>query len=251
MKICTLIAVLEEFAPLSLAEEYDRVGLMVGDADAECTGVVLALDLTDKVIDEAIAAGANFIVTHHPFIWDPLKNIDFESGKGAQIKRLILHGIAVYSAHTNLDKAPEGMNVYAAQLFGGTNICCDSEGVGAVFETDCTLKELAKRVATSLADGTVRYVGDPDMRIHKAYVVTGSGGSEYDRAKEVAQVLITGELRHHQYIAAENEGFGLIEFSHYYSEIIMQDILCRLIEGTGVKIIKAAAGCPFRRIETL
>ena len=88
MKIDALIGELEKFAPKSLAEEFDRVGLMVGGGERECTGVMLALDLTDKVIDEAISAGANLIVTHHPYIWDPMKNIDFSTIQGRQIKAL-------------------------------------------------------------------------------------------------------------------------------------------------------------------
>ena len=247
MKIDALIGELEKFAPKSLAEEFDRVGLMVGGGERECASVMLALDLTDKVIDEAISAGANLIVTHHPYIWDPMKNIDFSTIQGRQIKALIENGITVYSMHTNLDKAEQGLNVTLAKALG-KNVRRDEEGVGAIFEVDESLSSLAKRTAAFLDDDTVKFVGE-DRRVRVAYVVTGSGGSEFDRAFSVADVFLTGELKHHQYLDAIARGKALIEFSHYYSEIIMQDILERALSSTGVKIFKAQGNCPFRRYD--
>lgn len=248
MKIADIIAILEDFAPPSGAAEWDRIGLMVGDVRRECSGIVLALDLTDRAIDDAIGSGADLIVTHHPYIWDALARIDVSAGQGRQIERLIKNDIAVYSMHTNLDMAPTGLNVSLAAMLGGSDIRLDHDGAGAIFKIESTLGALAARVSEVLGDGTVRFVGNASDEIHVAYVVTGSGGSEYARAKEVADVLITGELKHNRFIEAQRDGFGLIEFSHYFSEIIMQDILCGALAPTGLKIIKATSGCPFRRL---
>ena len=250
MKIKDITSVLEGFAPLDLAEEWDNVGLMLGDINAECTGVMLALDLTTDVIEQAKSEGCNLIVTHHPFIFRPLKRIDFCEAKGSEIKALIKNDIAVYSMHTNLDKAQFGMNATLCKLLGATSVTLD--GVGAVFTVNkTTLKNFAMSVASVLDDRSVRIVGNPDRVIERVYVVSGSGASEYQRAKECADVLLTGDLKHHNYVDANEDGFALVEYSHFASEIIAQDIFADALKGTKTKIIKAKQSSPFRLLEEI
>ncbi len=251
MKISEVIEILERFAPPTSAEEWDRVGLMIGDPDRDCSTVSVALDLTSEALEDAIREGAELIVTHHPFIWDALERIDTRDARGKMIAALIKNGICVYSMHTNLDMAQNGLNATLAKALGGKNIRLDEEGCGAVFDTETTLGALAKRTANVLGDDSVLVVGDSGAHISRAYVVTGSGGSAFLRAMTLADVLITGELKHNQYIEAVERGFKLIEFSHYYSEIIAQDVLREALADTGLKIIKAAQSCPFRRLENL
>lgn len=248
MKNVDIIKILEELAPPAIAEEWDRVGLMVGSLHAENTGVLLTLDVTPEAIKEAEEKGANLIVSHHPLIWDPLPRIDEETTRGAMYAGLIRAGITVYSMHTNLDKAKGGINDRLASLLGGKDVTED--GVGRVFTLEgVTLKQLARRVRDTLGDDSVFAVGDPNKVIRRAYVVGGSGGSEYERAREVADVFITGELKHDKFLAAREEGFCLVGFSHFASEIIMQDILCDALAPYSIKIIKAARVCPFWRLD--
>lgn len=245
-----IIEILEKFAPPSLAEEWDRVGLMLGSRKTVNEGVLVTLDVTSDAIAQAEQSGANLIVSHHPFIWDPLTCIDEDSTRGAMCARLIKDGISVYSAHTNLDKAPGGINDRLATLLGGEDI--QEDGIGRVFSTGgITLAELAKRTAERLGDKTVRAVGDPDGKIDRAYVVSGAGASEYQRARQVADALITGELKHNQFVSAAEDGFMLVEFSHYFSEIIVKEILYDALAPYSINIIKAANNCPFWRIEEL
>ncbi len=250
MKNGEIIKILEQLAPVEIAEEWDRVGLMIGSRESENTGVLLTLDVTPSAVREAEEKGANLIVSHHPFIWDPLPCIDEEDPRGAMYARLIREGISVYSMHTNLDKARGGINDYLAKLFGGTDV--EEDGVGRVFSTGgLTLGELARRVSERLDDKTVVVVGDPDMPVKRAYVVGGAGGSEYDRTKRLADVLISGEMKHHQYLDAPIDGLALIEFSHFSSEIIMQEILSDALAPYSIKIFKATKVCPFWRIQEL
>jgi len=250
MKIKEIIEKIEIFAPKSLAEEWDNVGLMLGDENAECSGIMLALDLTFDVVSQAAGAGCNLIVTHHPFIFKPLKNLDFREAKPKTVAALIKEGIAVYSAHTNLDKAERGLNFELARRFSGHNYVADD--CGGVFEVEeQSLKELAERVAESIDDNSVRIIGDPLKKISKAYVVSGSGGSEYHRARELADVLITGDVKHHDYVDAVEDGFAIIEYSHFASEIIMQDIMLEALNGVSAKIIKAKQLRPFRLLEEI
>lgn len=250
MKISEIIDRLEAFAPVVLAEEWDNVGLMIGDAREECTGVMLALDLTYEIIETAKEAGCNLIVTHHPFIFRPIKRIDFCEAKGRDIKALVESGISVYSAHTNLDKAEDGINATLSGILGAKSFQLD--GVGAIMQFEpMRLDGFAKRVADLLKDRSVRIVGAPDKIVSSAYVVGGSGGSEYSRAREVADVLLTGDLKHHNYIDAVEDGFAIVEFSHYASEIIAQDIFEKALRGCDVKIIKAKQSGPFRLLEEI
>lgn len=250
MRIKDIISKVETLAPAELAEEWDNVGLMVGDLNAECTGVMLALDLTCDVIGQAEKEECNLIITHHPFIFRPIKRIDFCDAKGRAIKLLIENGISVYSAHTNLDKAEGGINTTLCDILGGSN--GESDGLGVKFGTaPVRLGDFARFVSEKLKDKSVRIVGDPDKVISRVYAVGGSGGSEYERAREVADVLLTGDLKHHNYIEAIEDGFAIVEFSHYASEIIAQDIFENALHGCGVKIIKAKQNGPFRLLEEI
>lgn len=101
---------LETWAPKSLAYDWDNVGMQVGTKEDETKGVLVTLDVTEEVVDEAIMKGANVIIAHHPMIFRPLKNIDYESVKGRLIKKIIKHDLTVYASHTNLDVAQGGVN---------------------------------------------------------------------------------------------------------------------------------------------
>lgn len=250
MKISEIISVLEKFAPPALAEDWDNVGLMLGDPSNECAGIMLALDLTLDVVNQAKEEGCNLIVTHHPFIFRSLKSIDFSNAKGKAVESLVKNGIAVYSMHTNLDKAESGMNFTLARMLGGKDIALDGEG--AVFKVKPqSLSQFAVCVAKTLDDNSVRIVGDPSCRIETVYVVSGSGGSEYARSRERADVLLTGDLKHHDYVDALEDGFAMVEFSHFASEIVMQDILAEQLENINMKIKKAKQARPFRLLEEI
>lgn len=250
VKINEIISDLERFAPPALAEEWDNVELMLGDGNAPCKGVMLALDLTADVAQQAINEGCNLIVTHHPFIFHAINSLDYSQAKAKLIAKLIKEDIAVYSMHTNLDKCEGGINSTLAKMFGKSDIQLD--GVGAIASVEPTsLAEFAKRVSDVLSDRSVKIVGDPNKTIEKVYIVSGSGGSEYERARECADALLTGDLKHHNYIDAIEDGLAIVEYSHYSSEIIMQDVLAEVLNGVGVKVIKAKQSSPFRLLEEI
>ena len=110
------------FAPLPLQEGYDNAGLQIGLTDAEVAGVLLCLDVTEKVVDEAIASGCNLIVSHHPLIFSPLKKITGRNYIERCVIKALQNGIAIYSAHTNIDSAPGGVNYRIAEILGLQNV---------------------------------------------------------------------------------------------------------------------------------
>jgi len=130
-----VIGLMERFAPRHLAVENDRIGLQVGTLGKEIRKALVALDVTDAVVDEAIAAGADLIIAHHAIIYHPLKAIDTSTPAGRVFEKLIKNDIAVYVAHTNLDVAEGGMNDWMAECLG-----IESEGCLEPVHVDPLLK---------------------------------------------------------------------------------------------------------------
>lgn len=118
MKIDEIIRIIEDFAPLSYQESYDNAGLLVGDRTREATGVVLCVDVTRAVLDEAVACGANLVVSHHPVIFHPLKRLTGATHPERMVQTAIERGIALYAAHTNLDSCAGGINFCMAEMLG-------------------------------------------------------------------------------------------------------------------------------------
>ena len=122
VKIKDIANALEMFAPLPLQEGFDNSGLQVGLTEAEVTGVLLCLDVTEKVVDEAIASGCNLIVSHHPLIFSPLKRITGSNYVERCVLKALSNGIAIYASHTNMDSVHGGVNYRIAQKLGLQNV---------------------------------------------------------------------------------------------------------------------------------
>ena len=118
MLLSDIIKSIEDFAPKYIKEDFDNVGLMVGDKKRGISKILLALDCTNEVIEEAKINGVDLIITHHPLIFRKPSSITTDTLQGSKIMELIKHDIALYSAHTNLDSAENGMNETIAKLVG-------------------------------------------------------------------------------------------------------------------------------------
>ena len=209
---------INERAPFETQIAFDNSGLLVGHPDNEVTGIHFALDVTNHVIDEAIANGANLIVTHHPMMFSAIKRL-VETGHEARLLcRLIRAGISLISAHTNLDQAPGGCNDVLAQTIGLTDI--EGEGfvrVGAL-PHPMTAVELAAHIGEKLGD-VVRVMGDPAAVITKVGMCSGSGADEWPAAAAMgAQAFLTGEVKHHIALEAADAGVVMLEAGHHATE---------------------------------
>ena len=122
MKIKEIVSALERFAPLPLQDGFDNAGLQIGLTDAEATGALLCLDVTEAVLDEAIVSGCNLVISHHPLIFKGYKSITGKDYVERCILKAIKNDIVIYSAHTNLDNAPGGVNYKIAEKIGLTNL---------------------------------------------------------------------------------------------------------------------------------
>ena len=233
MNTCTVkdvVSMVGQIAPYELAEEWDNVGLLVGRAKGEVTRVLVALDLTQAVIDEAKALGAQLIVTHHPVMFAPRKRLTDEDYEGSLLFSLAENGMALIAAHTNLDAAPGGVNDTLMTLMGAKNVT--GEGcirVGDLAE-GTTLSMLCARAASKL-HAAVRMYGAEDTPVHKLGCCSGAGSSEMGEAIALgADCFITGEVKHHHALEASAAGVCMIEAGHYETENPVCEVLANALQ---------------------
>ena len=229
-KIKDIIAFIGTFAPLESALEFDNAGLLVGGGDTEVNKALVALDITDEVIDEASRNGCELIISHHPVIFEPLKSIDADS----VVYKLIKNDIAALCLHTNLDLSPVfGVNTCLAEAVGLMN--------GAFVEDECLYigelytaisnREFAKRVKSALDCKGLRYTFG-DKGIKRVAICSGSGGDLAPLAAEKgADVLLTGEIKHHDILGANHRGIAVVDAGHFKTEDIVIKPLCEKLGG--------------------
>ena len=205
-------------APYELAEEWDNVGLLFGCTADAVTRVLVAMDLTQDVLDEAKALGAQLIVTHHPIMMAARRRITDSDREGRLMLQMAKAGIAHIAAHTNFDAAPGGVNDTLMALMGAEAI----EGEGCVragrLAEGTTLGDLARRAEKKL-HGPVRVYGAEDTVIHKLGCCSGAGSSEIEAARALgADCFITGEVKHHHALDAVDAGMCILEAGHFETE---------------------------------
>ena len=225
-----IIATLEAAYPQWLAEDWDAVGLTCGRPDAVVDTVLFAVDPLPQIVDEAIACGAQLIVTHHPLFLRGVHEVAATNAKGEVITRCLENGIALFSAHTNADHACPGVSDALAESLGLSELrplvpdARDSSlGTGRVgrLAEPMTLEAFGAHVAAALpatAHG-VRIAGELDGEVRTVAVCGGAGDSFLDAAAAVADVYVTSDLRHHR---AQDHlvdgGCALVDVAHWASE---------------------------------
>lgn len=217
---------LNTLAPFDTAEEWDNVGLLVGSPEDPVDSILVTLDATEGALDAADGVGAQLIITHHPVIFSPLKRLD----KGSIPYRLAQAGRSVICAHTNLDKAAGGVNDTLAELLGLTDVRPTSDGLCRIGTLPAAVNAdaLAQTVAATLGC-TVRVNSGDGIRT--VAVCGGSGGDFIDGPAGAADAFVTGEVRHHEWLAANENGLTVIEAGHYATEAPVITTLCsRLAE---------------------
>ncbi len=225
MKIKDIVRLMDEWAPFETAEDYDNVGLLVGDGNEDVRGAVIALDVSDEVIDEAVKQNANVIITHHPTIFFAMKDVTPYSAQGSMVTKLIKNGIALISSHTNLDMAEGGVTEVLAQALKLQNIReTEASEFMRIGELGCemTPEEFAEYAAYRLGSEKIAAAGPAPKAIKTVCVMSGAGGSFLDEAKKAgADVFLTGEMRHEHAIAANNIGVYAMAAGHYETEAVI------------------------------
>lgn len=219
-------AFLEKFAPLRLAESWDNVGLLIGDRQAEVRGVMTCLTVTPTTLDEAITAGADLIVTHHPFPFSALKRLTSDTVVGRMLLKLIAAGVCVYSPHTAFDSAAEGINQRLAEGLRLVDIVplvphAEGQGAGRWGKVDgpLMLGELARMLMDFLGIANLQLVGNPQQKIRTVALACGAADEFLEIARKVgSDAMVLGEARFHTCLEAEAWGIGLLLPGHFASE---------------------------------
>ena len=236
MKVKDIISTIESFAPLSIQERWDNSGLCVGSPEDEVHSVLLGLDCTPELVDEAIACGADMIVTHHPLIFSGLKNISPENMVGAAVIKAIKAGISIYAAHTSADKVLAGVSGAMAARLGLTDVEIldedgDGTGLGVVGNLPEPLpaEEMTRLVKEKFGLKVLKSSRPLEGMISRVAMCGGSGRSLIGAAmKSGAQLYVSGDISYHDFFT--EKGFMIMDIGHYESEIEIVDILFSLIK---------------------
>ena len=235
MTIKEITDYLDGLFPAEYQEDYDNTGLLVGNPGAEATGALTTTDINDDVIDEAIAMGANLIVSHHPIIFGGLKRLTPQNATGRLALRLAERGICAYAAHTNLDNLAKGVNGILADKLGieGCRILRPMEG-----ETECgagMVGHLPTAVKASVfLEEVKRRIGIPVVRVSANYnadaavttvAICGGSGAFLigDAIAAGADILLTADLKYHDFQSAES-GIVVADIGHFESEQFAKEI---------------------------
>ena len=239
---------LNKLADVKLAEKWDNVGLMLGDYNNEVNKVLVCLDVTTKVVEEAIANNIDLIVSHHPLIFKPLKSLDFtEDFKSNIIRNLIKNDISVISFHTNLDSATLGLNDYLAKLLNLKDIKVlfehyldNTAGLGRIgkLEKSLNFNDFIKFVKEKYSLETVSAVIGDEKEISTVALLGGSVADFLYNLPEDVDIYLTGDLGYHAALDAIEMKKNIIDIGHF-TENLVKELLLNYIAKLDVMVKKS------------
>ena len=253
-QLSQILASFEEYWPKGHADDWDRVGLVTGSLGKNVNKILVAVDLTAEVIDEAVETGAELIVTHHPVLLRGVNYLSEDSLKGSLITKLVRADLACFSAHTNADVQTDGASSEMARTFGLANLrhlVTTPNGfghgvIGDLLEPQ-SLSDFATKVAAALPKTArgVALAGDPSQTIATVAICSGAGDGFIQSAIDSeADVYVTSDLRHHPVLdALQTPRFGrrplaLIDVSHFAAESLwVASAISRISKLPGVQLV--------------
>ena len=253
MKINEIIKKIEARFPLEWQEDFDNCGVQCGDVLQECSGAMVCFNFSEQVVDEAVAAGANLVVSHHPLIFRGLKKIEPKDEMGRIIFKAIKNNLLLYSMHTNMDSGTFGGNWLFAKKLELSDIVVlepkidvaeperdsadmaiykdgvglPSVGLGRVGNLPHAMsaRQFFDFLKDKLNVSRVRYSGDTEREIKRVAVCGGAGNSLIDTAlRSHADAYVTGDLKYHDFFRADNRML-MVDLGHFETECFIKDIL--------------------------
>ena len=231
MECQKIMACLERLSPRQYACDWDNVGLLVGRKDKEVNKIMIALDATHDVITKAVAEQVDMLITHHPMIFSSVKQINDDNFITEKVLMLAEHGICYYAMHTNYDVL--GMAELAGKVLDiahtdvldvtQTDEVGEEKGIGRIGELPetMTLEECCVYVKHKLELGSLKVFGDMNRPVRRLAILPGSGKSGIPVAlAKGADVLVTGDIGHHDGLDAVEQGLAIIDAGHYGTEYI-------------------------------
>ena len=228
MKIKDVISTLEQFAPLPLQESYDNAGLQIGLTEADVSGVLLCLDVTEAIVREAIDKGCNMIVSHHPLLFHGLKRIGDQDYVQRAAIMAIKNDIAIVSMHTNLDNVEGGVNSEIARRLGAEGKVTEGLFVGEL-KQPLSAKEYIEKVKATFNADVVMTNGLLERPIKRMAICGGAGAFMLERAiEEGADAFLTGEMKYNDYF--DHKEIQITVIGHYESEQFTKELLKDIID---------------------
>lgn len=235
MELRKLVAVFDELWPCTHAEDWDVVGLVSGNLNQQISKILLTVDVTAEIVEEAIAIKADLIFAHHPLLLKGINTLAEQTGKGSLLSKLIKHDIALFAAHTNADVQATGTSAVLAQHIGlkNTKVLAQAPsgvGIGIIGEVaDHDLASLAGKLSKMLPSTAtgVRVAGSYDQKVSTVALCAGAGDAYLQLALDSgADLYITSDLRHHpaqeilEQAKARELSFSLIDIPHWAAEYL-------------------------------
>ncbi len=222
MKVYDLYAFLQELAPLSLQMEFDNAGFLIGHEEQDVHRVLLSLDVTPAVIEEAVSQNIDLIITHHPVIFRPVKALTDSKPNSAMLLRLIENHISVISMHTNLDAAEGGVNDALISRFSckKIGILDEKTGLGRIgeFEEEIPLSLFLATCRKVLCANGLRYISSA-QKVKRVAFMGGAGADFIMEAVAMGcDTMVTGDVKYHEFLTAAENGLTLIDADHYCTE---------------------------------
>ena len=228
---------LNKIAPVGLKMDFDNVGILVGDKSQTVKKCLIALDITDDVIEETVSKGADLIVSHHPLIFTPLKSVLNDDLTGRKVIKLIKNNISAICMHTNLDIAEDGVNDALMKALGadgkgflepcGEDADGNKVGCGRIGElpAETELSDFLIQCKKALNCAALRYY-DAGKPVHKLAVMGGSGGGCVALAKELGcDTYVTADIKYNSFLDAKELGLNLIDADHFCTENVVVPVL--------------------------
>ncbi len=238
VKIKEAIRALENFAPLPLQEDYDNAGLQIGLTERELSGALLCLDVTETTVSEAVAKGCNLIVAHHPLLFRGLRCVSDADYVQRTVRAAILHDVAIYAAHTNLDNARGGVNFRAAQMLGlqaPRFLRQQPGGEGGSGVVGNLREPLSADAFLQLLKSTFQAQHAEVNHCHKTQIrrVAFCGGAGDflidDAVRAEADAFVTGEVGYHRFFGY-NDTLLIAALGHHDSEYHAAQLLCDILQ---------------------
>jgi dinuclear metal center YbgI/SA1388 family protein len=265
MKISQITGILEEYAPLCLQEDFDNSGLQVGDISGELQGILLCLDVTEAVLDEAIQLGCNLIISHHPLLFKPIKSLTGRSYIERCVIKACKNNLVIYASHTNMDNAYGGVNYHLAGKIGLQNVralspkadhrtseaCSTGQwsgaGSGIIGELPFPEDEASflQKLKITFNPEKIQHSSLTGKMIRRVAMCGGSGAFLIPEAiAREADIFVTGEAKYNDYFDVENR-ILLAVIGHYESEIatkeLFYDVITKKITNFAVHFSKVNA----------
>ena len=239
MKIYEFLNVIDTFAPFSLAEDWDNSGLMVGSYDSEVKGVAVCLDAVHEAVIKASENNCNVLLCHHPLIFRALKSINLDSEQGRTINEAVKRDINIIAAHTNWDKADEGVNFQLAKTLGLNDIePLDSFGISGTLPRSMSPNEFLEHVKSVWNLSRLDYYVSDNKKIARVSLCGGSGSEFWKSAKKLgSDIYITADMKYHDLIDSTREGLNILLVEHGEMERVSLPALANKISDYGIKVL--------------